>query len=69
MKRPITKTDMILSCVSLAICIAFLCFSIKKVVVDNADWEGGIWTFSILTLFNTILIILGVKYLKNNGQQ
>ena len=68
MKRPITKTDIILSCVSLALCIAFLCFSIKKVVVDNADWKGGIWVFSILTLYLSILIVLGVKYLKKNGK-
>lgn len=68
MKHSIRKIDIILSCVSLAISIAFLCFSIKKVVVDNADWGGAIWVFSILTVFLSILIVLGVKYLKKNAK-
>ena len=68
MKRAITKVDVILTAVTLAICVAFLCFSIKKVVVDHADWVGGIWCFGILTLFESVLIYMMIKYLKNHKQ-
>ena len=68
MKRTIGKVDIVLSAITLAICIAFLCLSIKKVVVGNASWIGGIWIFGILTVFESILVYLMAVRLKNNKQ-
>lgn len=65
MKRTISKLDIILAAISLAICNAFLCLSIKKVVEDNASWTGGIWIFGFLIIYESVLIILMARHLKN----
>lgn len=66
--KPLNKVDIILSSVTLVIDIAFLCFSIKKVIVDHANWSGGIWVFSILAIILSILIVLSARHLQKNGK-
>ena len=64
---PLSKKDIIRSSISLVIALAFLCFSIKKVYVDHADWNGAIWVFGSLTIFLSILIVIGIIYLRRKG--
>ena len=66
---PLSKKDIVLSSITLVIGLAFLCFSIKKVYVDHADWNCAIWVFGSLTIFLSILIVIGIIYLRRKGKQ
>ena len=66
---PLSKKDIVLSSITLVIGLAFLGFSIKKVYVDHADWNGAIWVFGSLTIFLSILIVIGIIYLRRKGNQ
>ncbi len=66
---PLSKKDIVRSSITLVIALAFLCFSIKKVYVDHADWKGAIWIFGSLTVFISILIVIGIIYLKRKDKQ
>ena len=66
--KPLRKVDIILAAVTLVIDIAFLCLSVKKVIVDHANWSGGFWIFGLLAIYMSIFIILSARHLQKNGK-
>ncbi|MBR6280725.1 MAG: hypothetical protein K6F42_01775 [Bacteroidales bacterium] len=58
------KTRIILSCVSLAICIVFLCLGLAGVI-----GKTSIWVFGGLIIYNVIVTILLVQYQKKHQQK
>ena len=60
------KTRIALSCVTLAICVAFLCLGLF-----GGLGKTSVWIFGGLTLYNAVVIVLMIMHLKkkNNNQQ
>ena len=67
--KPLTKVDIFLATVTLAIDIFFLSFSIWKVLADHADWSTGIWIFGFLAIFMSILIFFGIRHLNLDDEK
>ena len=67
--KPLTKVDIFIATVTLAIDIFFLSFSIRKVLLNDANWSVGIWIFGFLAIFMSILIFFGIRHLNLDDEK
>ena len=58
------KTRIVLSCVTLAICIAFLCLGLF-----GGLGKTSVWVFGGLSIYNAVVIVLMAMHLKKNKNQ
>ena len=67
--KSLSKIDIFLGTITLAIDIFFLSFSIKKVMAGYANWSTGIWIFSFLAFFMCVLIFFWIRLLNLDSEE